>query len=266
MRRTDLLEEAGRVADVVERAASAATSTLQGETRQRSRMGYLLRRYNAIGEHIISQGQLQAPTPASTSQTDSERRLRQTRLDEARAAARRSELQQARAMALARQQHEETDNFAGLREAGARLAQVNEDLRNLLERPLVADAPMVSGQEEVEEDVQGRQKRRKLLEDSRRREHPSISYGYYGQVVPGSLKMQILSCDGGTLDSNMPQPFLGREIHKYAPENVLQDDDNLVYCTQESRCNLVLKHQGETTFDLERLVIKAPARTKYTDP
>lgn len=160
----------------------------------------------------------------------------------------------------------ETDSFAELREAGARLAQVNEDLRTLLERPLFEVVPEETAHQDAEDEGQGRRKRRRLDRDKHEEEIPTINYGRLGQVSPGPLTMQIHSCDGGTLDSHMPQPFLGRQGHKYAPENVLRDDDNLVYCTQKSRCNLVLQHRGETLFDLERLVIKAPEKTRYTDP
>ncbi|KAL8879865.1 MAG: hypothetical protein Q9198_002605 [Flavoplaca austrocitrina] len=74
------------------------------------------------------------------------------------------------------------------------------------------------------------------------------SYGYRGQVVPGRLRMEIESCDGGQHQS-------GEE--KYSPENILRNDLS-VYCTRTSQCNLVLRHQGYAPFCLEKLVVKAP--------
>jgi hypothetical protein len=89
----------------------------------------------------------------------------------------------------------------------------------------------------------------------------SISYGHYGQVVPGQLKMEIVSCDGGEYSARDP---IAIHRENYRAENVLRDDRS-VYCTKSSRCNLMLRHQGETLFHLESLVIKAP-ETGYTAP
>ena len=45
-----------------------------------------------------------------------------------------------------------------------------------------------------------RAKRRKLETDDNREGLRGFSYGQYGQVVPGALKMEIVSCDGGTYE------------------------------------------------------------------
>ncbi|POS84604.1 hypothetical protein EPUL_003718, partial [Erysiphe pulchra] len=82
-----------------------------------------------------------------------------------------------------------------------------------------------------------------------------FSYGKYGQVVPGKLKMEIVSCDGGM--------FEGADV-QHPAENVLEND-NTVYCTKSNRCNLILRHQGATVFCLKELCIKAP-HTGYTAP
>lgn len=99
-----------------------------------------------------------------------------------------------------------------------------------------------------------RPKRRRL--DSRKPtpDFKAIRYGRYGQVEPGQLKMEIVSCDGGMYSNEL----------SYAAENILKDDAS-VYCTQSPRCNIVLRHQGETVFNLTELVIKAP-RNNYTSP
>jgi hypothetical protein len=100
-----------------------------------------------------------------------------------------------------------------------------------------------------------RSKRRKLDLD---RLHPTQKhhrYGKYGQVEPGQLRMEIVTCDGGM--------FSGESA--YAAGNILKNDTS-VYCTSGSRCNIVLRHQGSTTFTLKELIIKAPGFINYSHP
>ncbi|CAI7628676.1 unnamed protein product [Penicillium manginii] len=104
-------------------------------------------------------------------------------------------------------------------------------------------------------DGRGRLKRRKLDTDDNREGMRGFNYGQYGQVVPGALKMELASCDGGIYDPDGDCSF---------PENILRND-NSVYCTKSDRCNLVLRHQGEAPFCLKKLVIKAP-RNGYDSP
>ncbi|KAJ5169184.1 uncharacterized protein N7482_004778 [Penicillium canariense] len=104
-------------------------------------------------------------------------------------------------------------------------------------------------------DGRGRLKRRKLESDDNREGLRGFNYGQYGQVVPGALKMEIASCDGGTFDPDGDSSF---------PENVLRNDQS-VYCTKSDRCNLVLQHRGEAPFCLKKIVIKAP-RTGFDSP
>jgi hypothetical protein len=103
---------------------------------------------------------------------------------------------------------------------------------------------MLDNQEEDEE-VRRRLKRRKLDHEEDKPSYPSVGYGHFGQVVAGPLKMEIVSCDGGHFKS------------LYRAENMLRNDKS-VYCSESSRCNLMLRHQGETLFSLERIIIKAP--------
>lgn len=83
-------------------------------------------------------------------------------------------------------------------------------------------------------------------------EYDGFKYGYKGQVVPGRLKMEIVSCDGGEYYEK-DSPAL------YKVHNVLKNDKS-VYCSQSPRCNLLLKHIGDTPFTLDRVVIRAPDR------
>ena len=99
-----------------------------------------------------------------------------------------------------------------------------------------------------------RVKRRKLDSDRLATGFAGFRYGKYGQVEPGQLTMEIVSCDGGIYD----------EGQKHAAENILKNDAS-VYCTSGPTCNIVLRHQGATAFTLKELVIKAP-RSNYTSP
>jgi hypothetical protein len=111
---------------------------------------------------------------------------------------------------------------------------------------------------EGEAEVNRRNKRRKLDIDSCGAGLSGFSYGRYGQVEPGELNMQIVSCDGG----NYAEDDGGSR--DYEAENVLRKDTT-VYCTKSNRCNLVLRHKGGTAFTLTGLDIKAPRRG-YTAP
>ncbi|RWA12897.1 hypothetical protein EKO27_g2199 [Xylaria grammica] len=100
-----------------------------------------------------------------------------------------------------------------------------------------------------------RVKRRKLDSDRLSSNFRGFQYGKYGQVQPGQLTMELVSCDGGIYSD---------DTTKYAAENILKND-HTVYCTEGPRCNIVLRHQGATVFTLKELVIKAP-RSNFTSP
>ncbi|KAI1094521.1 hypothetical protein F5B19DRAFT_444931 [Rostrohypoxylon terebratum] len=100
-----------------------------------------------------------------------------------------------------------------------------------------------------------RAKRRKLDSDRLVSGFQGFRYGKYGQVEPGQLTMELVSCDGGIYSD---------DGHRYAAENILKNDQT-VYCTEGPRCNIILRHQGATVFTLKELVIKAP-RSNFTAP
>ncbi|CAD6447585.1 aefc5370-d2b2-4b30-a28e-85fc374f8741 [Sclerotinia trifoliorum] len=147
---------------------------------------------------------------------------------------------------------------------GSSLSSVPEDLRQLeiasLNLRTLLETPIgsrLSSPDYVAEGENNRRvKRRKLDQDDKEESWQGFKYGRYGQVEPGTLQMEIVSCDGGLFQS-FPEG-------EYGSDNVLKDD-NTVYCTKSNRCNIVLKHQGETTFSLTELVIKAPHKG-YTAP
>lgn len=100
-----------------------------------------------------------------------------------------------------------------------------------------------------------RSKRRKIDADRLVPSFKGFRYGKYGQVEPGQLHMEMVSCDGGMFSNES----------SYAAENILRND-NSVYCTKGNRCNIVLRHQGATVFTLRELVIKAPGSMNYSHP
>lgn len=166
------------------------------------------------------------------------------------------------------------NSLADLQNAGRQLEEAHESLRALLNRPMPRltarpdsrfgpvrppPPPRSEDQESGEADHSQRLKRRKLESDSPLPEVLGFRYGKYGQVEPGKLKMEIVSCDGGIFQEHT-SPTGGN----YAAENILKNDDT-VYCTKSNRCNLVLRHQGGTVFSLKELVIKAP-HSGYTAP
>lgn len=133
----------------------------------------------------------------------------------------------------------------------------NQDISTtVLDEPIpFFDTPSVIPQPQEEDDDdednlmdRWRVKRRKLDSDDHREGPQSFRYGHYGQVVPGILKMEMESCDGGLFE---PEGELA------SPTNVLRSDSSF-YSTRSDRCNIILKHHGESPFCLKRIVIKAP--------
>jgi len=105
-----------------------------------------------------------------------------------------------------------------------------------------------------------RVKRRKLDDGTYEDDSKTFRYGYNGQVVPGHLRLEIVSCDGGEYtDPQAPHMTLNSW-----PQNVLQDDCS-VYCTKSNRCNMLFKHVGGMPFTLTKIVVKAP-RSGYDAP
>lgn len=141
------------------------------------------------------------------------------------------------------------------------LDDANNELRALLDftQPsyssdqLAFPSPPLQTQELSDDNP--RAKRRKLDPDCLSSGFRGFRYGKYGQVEPGALKMEIVSCDGGIYSD---------DSHIYSAENILKNDAS-VYCTKGPRCNIVLRHQGSTSFTLKELVIKAP-RHNFSSP
>ncbi|KAG5978335.1 hypothetical protein E4U55_006235 [Claviceps digitariae] len=144
------------------------------------------------------------------------------------------------------------------------LDEANAQLRSLLDMtsqvhlvtPLLQSStlsPTIRSHDFPDENV--RSKRRKI--DSNRLVPSSrgFRYGKYGQIEPGRLRMEIVSCDGGMFSNEL----------SYAADNILKNDTSL-YCTKGNRCNIVLRHQGAAVFALEELIIKAPAAMNYSHP
>ncbi len=143
-----------------------------------------------------------------------------------------------------------------VQQAVERLNEASSNLSSLLDQPIprIGSPEMAAREYSGEAEVNRRRKRRKLDSDIPSIGHMNgFSYGYRGQVVPGPLRMELVSCDGGI------HTDAARNGKEYWPENVLRNDKS-VYCTDHNKCNIVLRHLGETTFCLKKMVIKAPER------
>lgn len=159
------------------------------------------------------------------------------------------------------QRHHESQGFPGsartIQQAVDRVNEADRTPSSLLDRPIprLGSPDMTAREYSGEAEVNRRRaKRRKLDNDPLSVKYKGFFlYGYRGQVVPGRLRMEIVRCDGG------PHSDAARYGREYCAENVLRDDKS-VYCTPSSRCNIFLRHQGETSFCLSKLVIKAPER------
>jgi hypothetical protein len=178
------------------------------------------------------------------------RRLRTRTLDE-----RRAELLRARILLEGQRVRDREENarngLMDLHTAGRQLEQASALMRAHLDAPL----PTVALQD-LEYSTDGRQAKRRKLEAEPFDENSAFRYGKYGQVEPGKLVMEIVSCDGGIY-----QEMKGSH---YVAENMLRNDDT-VYCTKSNRCNVVLQHEGATAFSLKEFIIKAP-HSGYTAP
>ena len=147
----------------------------------------------------------------------------------------------------------------GLEEAGVRLAQISSNIEEILDQQIPSNlsSSLPRSLSPDTENHQHRTKRRKI-DSAKCAEFTNHKYGWSGQVEPTRLKMEIASCDGGYYGD------VGVDSSKYRPENVLKKDKS-VYCTKRSKCDMVLRHQGETPFSIEKIHIKSPDRD-YTAP
>ncbi len=176
----------------------------------------------------------------------------------------RSRLENVRHRARQRVQDRAIPSGSGgtVQQAVERLNEASSNLSSLLDQPIprIGSPDMSAREYSGESEVNRRRaKRRKLDADTLSTGHlRGFSYGHRGQVVSGPLKMEIVYCDGGL------HTEAARHGREYWPENVLRNDQS-VYCTDNNKCNLVLRHMGETTFCLKKLVIKAP-ETGFTAP
>lgn len=102
-----------------------------------------------------------------------------------------------------------------------------------------------------EEARRRRPKRRKLDTELSLSARPPIKYGHFGQVEPGRLKLEIISCDGGEKrDPRHPSTYLGAL-------NILKHDKS-VYCSERPSSGIVLRHADDRPLCLEKLFISGP--------
>lgn len=140
-----------------------------------------------------------------------------------------------------------------VQQAVERLNEASSNLSSLLDHPIprIMDPNLWDREYSAEAEVNKRRAKRRKIESSGQLSphYRGFTYGHRGQVVSGPLKMEIVSCDGG-VHSHSSENF---------PDNILRNDKS-VYCTQGNRCNIVLRHLGETAFCLKKLIVKAPER------
>lgn len=98
-----------------------------------------------------------------------------------------------------------------------------------------------SNELEINESNRRRSKTRRL-DNGVSGERYAPCYGHRGQVVPGTLKMELIDCDIGSNEGSDTY-YQGRWSE----------------CFPRSKSNFILRHQGETAFFVKRITITAPA-------
>ncbi|KAK5134880.1 hypothetical protein LTR08_005970 [Meristemomyces frigidus] len=103
----------------------------------------------------------------------------------------------------------------------------------------------------VEEAIRRRRSKRRKLDLDVPTAKPGIKYGHFGQVEPGRLSLDLISCDGGEhVDPRHHDQYLGAK-------NLLRHDKS-VYCSARPNTNIILRHADDTPFCLEKLHIVGP--------
>ncbi|KAK9246369.1 hypothetical protein V1506DRAFT_535354 [Lipomyces tetrasporus] len=90
------------------------------------------------------------------------------------------------------------------------------------------------------------------LENVAKRQRKDESICHSMSEKPMQLDLKMVYCDGGWHGDD------------YLPGNVLSLT-NSVYCTQKSKCNMILRHKSDKPFTLHSITIKAPT-TGFTCP
>ncbi|RMZ85933.1 hypothetical protein DV736_g6513, partial [Chaetothyriales sp. CBS 134916] len=122
--------------------------------------------------------------------------------------------------------------------------------RPLSPRPRSDSAQRDYADSSYDRDARNRAKRRKLDDGSYDDQPKALTYGHKGQVVPGHLRLEVVSCNGGEyVDPQMP-------VNSW-PQTVLEDNLS-VYCANSNRCNMLFKHSSGMPFALTKIIIKAP--------
>lgn len=172
-------------------------------------------------------------------------------------------LSEQRARHITRMDGAATDGLIQLQEASERLAQSNEDLRNLLERPTpeIRDPPPMDRHDNESE---RRPKRRRTDAWPPEPLLRKVEYGQYGQIKCGSLTMEVISSDAGNMGSSDGTSASWSHLRCNGTSNILLDNKSS-YNVDSRRCNIVLQHTGERMFTINELVIEAP-RGRIDEP
>ena len=159
---------------------------------------------------------------------------------------------------------ESSDSTFSLHEASERLAQSNEDLRNLLDRPIHGSRPntsrFVAGDDTIHSsESQHRRKRRRTDGPtlSKSENVRPVEYGYRGQIKPGSLDMEIRHSDMSDLPPTYETTDGWNSFSEKNIQNILRDDAQ-PFVARCRRANIIMQHSGQRLFTVNRLVIKLP--------
>ncbi|KAF8463590.1 hypothetical protein BDZ91DRAFT_850024 [Kalaharituber pfeilii] len=77
---------------------------------------------------------------------------------------------------------------------------------------------------------------------------------YPAQIEMAPLELELAYCDGGKYKTTTDT----------RPESVLYENED-VYCTRSSQCNMIFQHVGAKCFTLKKMVIQGPS-IGYTSP
>ena len=147
-----------------------------------------------------------------------------------------------------------SESLNTVQEAVDRLNEASSNLNSLLDEPNPRILnPDILTSEYAEEAAHNRKRAKRRKPDTPDTQPTAFMYGYRGQVIPGPLQMNIVSCDGGHISDHSGHS----KITHYWPQNILRNDKS-VYCTESSECNIIYQHMGQTPFSLKKVVIKAP--------
>ncbi|KAI9746329.1 MAG: hypothetical protein M1818_000041 [Claussenomyces sp. TS43310] len=156
-------------------------------------------------------------------------------------------------------------SLADLHHAGQQLESASSHLRSLLDDPIAPLHTRSITQREYADEAESSRpfKRRRIDRGTTEPYLKPFTYGHYGQVEPGKLKMEIESCDGGIYSEEFG-------ASKFAARNILLNDDS-VYCTKGNSVQEGMVFVSMTSDDLlartaQYQIQYSPRSSRQDDP